>query len=167
MRKCIDCKITKTKEEFNFKDKKRGLKHSYCRMCQKIRQKKHYEKNKPQMVTKARKNKKKQVTKLFDLIALYKLKPCMDCNRCFEPWLMEFDHRSDEDKVDNVSTLLQTGISEKTLFEEIKKCDLVCAMCHRKRTFSRQLQEGKTFNYTAEILTIVNLWVLSSITPKP
>lgn len=161
MKKCIDCGLDKPEEEFNFKNRKNNRRQSYCRKCQKVRQKNHYEENKPHLIAKARKNKKKQVTKLFDLVTLYKLKPCMDCGLCLEPWLMEFDHRPDETKIDNVSTLLQLGISEVTLFAEIAKCDLVCAMCHRKRTFNRLASKP---NYTTEILNIINLWVSSGIT---
>jgi hypothetical protein len=44
---------------------------------------------------------------------------------------MEFDHVQG-DKVANPSSM--TG---KEFFEEIEKCDMVCANCHRIRTWER------------------------------
>lgn len=65
-----------------------------------------------------------------------KMKPCMDCG--FIPTVpeqMEYDHR--ENKLGTVSQLIRRGSISKTK-EEINKCDLVCANCHRLRTALRR-----------------------------
>ena len=49
---------------------------------------------------------------------------------------MEFDHRVASEKSDTIARIPKTG-SLKRLKEEIDKCDLVCVMCHRRRTASR------------------------------
>jgi hypothetical protein len=68
-----------------------------------------------------------------DYIANYKAgKPCMDCHQEFAPCAMDFDHVIGEKKKD-VSSLT----SLKSIKEEIAKCDLVCACCHRVRTLAR------------------------------
>lgn len=53
---------------------------------------------------------------------------------------MDFDHRPGTEKVRNVAAM--RGCSLKRLLEEIKKCDLVCANCHRLRTFQRIMRRS-------------------------
>lgn len=69
------------------------------------------------------------------LIVKEKSKPCIDCNHKFHPAVMDFDHTRGE-KIDTISKLINRFGKEKLLIE-IAKCDVVCACCHRKRTFSR------------------------------
>jgi|SRR5580698_8088740 hypothetical protein len=59
--------------------------------------------------------------------------PCMDCGVKYPPYCMDFDHRDPQDKVDNVSVLKKGSLNK--VKAEIAKCDLVCATCHRKRTW--------------------------------
>lgn len=51
---------------------------------------------------------------------------------------MDFDH-IDGDKVDNVGHMRYTAGGNKIL-EEIAKCEVVCANCHRQRTYARNRQ---------------------------
>lgn len=51
--------------------------------------------------------------------------------------VLDFDHRPGTDKVANVSRMMPAGTFEDWLArvtEEIAKCDVVCANCHRIRT---------------------------------
>lgn len=59
--------------------------------------------------------------------------PCMDCGQRYPPYVMYFDHRDPDAKVANVSTILKRR-GERMLRDEIAKCDVVCANCHRERT---------------------------------
>ena len=63
-----------------------------------------------------------------------KNKPCLDCGNTFPPECMDFDHVRDR-KVSNVGSLRRN--SWRVIFDEIAKCDLVCANCHRIRTKRR------------------------------
>ncbi len=60
---------------------------------------------------------------------------CMDCGEFYPAYVMDFDHRDATIKVSNVAKLLGYGL--KRVKEEIEKCDLVCANCHRVRTHKR------------------------------
>lgn len=60
--------------------------------------------------------------------------PCMDCGNWFDPACMEFDHRDPATKVANVSKMRNGRYPVQALLDEIAKCDLVCANCHRIRT---------------------------------
>jgi len=67
----------------------------------------------------------------------YKKQPCMDCGNEYPPYVMDFDHRPGETKVFNISRFMRENRSLEQVQEEIAKCDLVCANCHRIRTFTR------------------------------
>lgn len=63
-----------------------------------------------------------------------KAAPCSDCNACFDPVAMDFDHVRGE-KFNGIAALW--SYSWDFVLQEIAKCDLVCANCHRLRTVSR------------------------------
>ena len=60
--------------------------------------------------------------------------PCTDCGET-DPLVLEFDHL--RDKRFNIGTKLATFPWE-VILEEIAKCDVVCANCHRRRTARRR-----------------------------
>jgi hypothetical protein len=59
--------------------------------------------------------------------------PCADCGELFPYYVMDFDHLRDKKRA--VSNM--RSYSEVKILEEIAKCDLVCANCHRERTYQR------------------------------
>jgi hypothetical protein len=63
--------------------------------------------------------------------------PCADCGVRYEPWVMQFDHRDGTKKKFLVSRMIHRG--RKTILEEVAKCDIVCANCHRERTYQRRM----------------------------
>ena len=65
-----------------------------------------------------------------------KCAPCMDCKGSFQPCQMDFDHRDPSTKIKSVAQMIQQGSFERVK-AEITKCDLVCANCHRLRTFKQ------------------------------
>jgi hypothetical protein len=67
-----------------------------------------------------------------------KSKPCRDCKKKFHPVCMDWDHRPRTKKLADVSRLVIARCSWKRVLAEIRKCDLVCANCHRLRTFRRE-----------------------------
>ena len=68
--------------------------------------------------------------------------PCSDCGSKHPWYVMEFDHVDRQLGDSSVSTLVGHASIER-LDEEIRKCDLVCANCHRVRTFTRAVEKGK------------------------
>jgi hypothetical protein len=69
-----------------------------------------------------------------------KVAPCLDCNECFPPECMDFDHRDPKTKRMNIAALI--GCRLDKILAEIAKCDLICANCHRIRT--RRRRQGVT-----------------------
>lgn len=62
--------------------------------------------------------------------------PCVDCGEK-DPIVLEFDHRDADQKRFDVGAAMRRGCSLKTVFEEIAKCDVRCANCHRRRTYKQ------------------------------
>ena len=63
--------------------------------------------------------------------------PCQDCRRSYPPYVMDFDHREAASKRYEMTGLVYRG-SLKLAMEEVAKCDVVCANCHRIRTHARR-----------------------------
>lgn len=131
---CTKCQLTLSIEEFYFK--KPGLRRAICKKCQNANHRSWYEANMEHVKARASAANKRIRAELRELVQSLKEKdPCKDCKRRFPYYVMEYDHIS-SNKRSEVSNLIGHS-SRKTLLDEIAKCDLVCANCHRIRTFSR------------------------------
>lgn len=93
--------------------------------------KRHYARNKKAIIAK----KVKRQAEIREHIRLSKAGPCMDCGNSFPPFVMDYDHRDPSAKSMSLADAPKSGWSNKRLEEEIAKCDLVCANCHRIRTW--------------------------------
>ncbi|HEV8160070.1 MAG TPA: hypothetical protein VGP58_13630, partial [Pyrinomonadaceae bacterium] len=65
-----------------------------------------------------------------------KSQPCADCGGIFPFYVMDFDHRDGEEKKAHISQIV-TQMNLQQLLNEMEKCDVVCANCHRVRTYER------------------------------
>ena len=130
-KQCRDCKRTLPTTEFHRnKAKKDGLRDK-CKKCAKTYHREHYLKNKETYVNASRDRR----NRLREDIAKLKQQPCADCGAIWPPVAMDFDHVVD-DKIACVATLVHKGSRNKVM-EELKKCEVVCACCHRLRTHKR------------------------------
>ena len=68
------------------------------------------------------------------MIAQFKSKPCIDCANTFPPLVMDLDHVRGI-KINNISDM--GNYSRAKVLEELEKCEVVCANCHRVRTKKR------------------------------
>ena len=135
MKECSKCKKEKSENEFNFKNKGLGIKHSECRECTRLFVKNHYNKNKDYYLKKTRKRNGVLRVEIFVYIRQYLSKnPCIDCGES-DIVVLEFDHKGgDFIKIDAVSKLIRSRVSIDRIKEEISKCDVRCANCHRRKT---------------------------------
>ncbi len=132
MKKCTNCKESKKLEEYNKnKSRKDGL-NNICRICSKTRSKQYYKENpeihKKNVRINSNRYRKEVQRKIFDYLCKH---PCVDCGET-NPVVLEFDHL--RDKIDNVSTMIGAQRPPKLIFEEIAKCEIRCANCHRIKT---------------------------------
>lgn len=66
--------------------------------------------------------------------------PCADCGGRFEPCAMDFDH-TDATRKRHTVTRMVGRASTEAILAEAAKCDIVCANCHRLRTWRRAGRE--------------------------
>ena len=60
--------------------------------------------------------------------------PCVDCGEA-DPVVLEFDHL--EEKTASISVLMSQTATSKAVEAEIRRCEVVCTNCHRRRTATR------------------------------
>jgi len=135
LRKCGRCGELKPLAEFAWRRKARGQRHNYCRPCHSKYRRQHYLANRRRYIDRA----KQRATLIAEewavyLIEYFRENPCVDCGET-DPVVLEFDHLSD--KVFNISKGLRDR-SRTSVLEEIAKCEVVCANCHRRRTARRR-----------------------------
>lgn len=112
------------------------MKENKGKGCQyKLYGKTHYQRNKRYYIERARQARRRQ----FDFIVDYKkAHPCVDCG--IDDWrVLDFDHLPEFVKKGNMGELVHAGCGLKTLKDEIEKCEVRCANCHRIKTFERRM----------------------------
>ena len=69
---------------------------------------------------------------------LLRLKMGLKCIKCGEDHVscLDFHHKDPSTKSFNISRAILDGVSKKQLLQEIAKCDVLCANCHRKHHWS-------------------------------
>jgi hypothetical protein len=82
--------------------------------------------------------------RILGLVREYKIKKgCSDCGYNRHAEALDFDHIKDG-KMFNISNMAGCGYSFETIRKEIRKCEVVCANCHRVRTKKRRVGEMGT-----------------------
>jgi hypothetical protein len=66
-------------------------------------------------------------------------KPCIDCGKIFDPECMDYDHVSGN-KINSISRMVLNNYSYNDILKEMEKCELVCVLCHNKRTNNRSVR---------------------------
>lgn len=145
MKKCSKCGLEKPAS--NFYQRKSGIRsgeyYEKCKDCYKSRGRNYYHANRERQLNLAKERKQRYIEERRTLLEKLKNKPCDDCGIIYPPWVMDYDHRDGKTKIGNVSFLVfRKLVNFDKIQEEIEKCDLVCANCHRERTYKR-IQESK------------------------
>lgn len=134
MKQCSKCLQEKDELEFGnsyYKEKIYLL--NECKSCLSERTMKNYylDHERQKEIRKRNSNKRRFGRKQIILKHLLS-NPCIDCGEK-DPIVLEFDHL--RDKSFDISDGLMKPI--KILQEEINKCEVVCANCHKRRTAKR------------------------------
>lgn len=136
---CSKCKIKKKLKDFYFRKsgKRSGTCYEKCKECMKTRGRSYYHINHDRQLKLAilRRNKTKDQMRKF--LIIIKDEPCADCKQKYPSYVMDFDHRHGKKKEHNIARMIIGGWSKTKIEKEIKKCDIVCANCHRIRTYSK------------------------------
>ncbi len=139
-KRCTKCKKDKPISQFSFKIKALGLHHYQCKKCTRELIRKHYTNNKKYYVEKSKKRNSIIKLEILNFIQSYLLKhPCIDCGET-DPVVLEFDHKHKKDKFKEVSLLIRGRYPIQIVKNEMQKCEIRCANCHRRKT-------AKQFNW--------------------
>lgn len=134
MRRCGRCEREKPLEDFAWRRKERGQRDNYCRPCRAAYKQEHYAANRRRYIDQAMARKRLMVAERIEfLVAFLREHPCADCGET-DPVVLEFDHL--RDKKFNVAAGLRDREWQSVL-DEMAKCEVVCANCHRRRTARR------------------------------
>jgi len=139
MKKCTGpCKqqLPATTDYFNRnRSRKDGL-NNICKVCSRARSRQYYQENKEKHKIITGKRRRRFISEHKQrLREILESSKCVDCG-IDNILVLEFDHVRGE-KNGNVTTMINAGCSWQTALEEIDKCEIVCANCHRIRTYSR------------------------------
>ena len=121
---CATCGIRKSRADFHANDSNRSGLAWECKKC--VRQR--YQKNR-KAICRYNNERNQQNQRMINKA---KNKPCADCHIIYPSCVMDFDHVRGC-KEFNLGT--SCCRSEKNILKEIDKCEVVCANCHRLRTF--------------------------------
>jgi hypothetical protein len=131
--KCNKCQTEKCETEFSFKDKTKGRRSTICNECQREYKNKWYH-SKPENKENFKYTRQKTKNELrAKMIEFLKNEKCVDCGE-EDIVTFEFDHKDVKEKSHNISTMIGDCFSWDKILEEISKCDIRCANCHRKKT---------------------------------
>lgn len=133
MKQCIKCKETKSLDNFTKNSRRKDGLNSFCKNCGNILNRANYIKTNG----KAQKdfNKKKTQENSEYVLKYLLMHPCVDCSEN-DPVVLEFDHVSGI-KLFSISSGIRRSKSISELQEEIDKCEVRCANCHRRITAKR------------------------------
>ena len=114
--------------------RKKGQRDNYCRPCRAAYKQEHYAANRQQYIASAMRRKREVVAERIDfLVAYLRQHPCVDCGET-DPIVLEFDHLRDK------KFGIAAGLRDRewqSVLDEMAKCEVVCANCHRRRTAKR------------------------------
>ncbi|MDO8495580.1 MAG: hypothetical protein Q7S32_03625 [bacterium] len=132
MKQCTRCKKKKPLDQFSFKIKAEGLRHYQCKECARTLIKKHYYNNRNYYLQKtSKRNLKNRLAAQSFILDYLSRHPCVDCKEA-DVRVLEFDHQRDKFKA--VSHLVTGRYQLYKIKEEVDKCDVRCANCHRRKT---------------------------------
>lgn len=107
---------------------------SYCKKCRALYQAAYAKRTNY-------KDAKRRNAKMRQFIQDTKSVPCADCGHSYPWYVMDFDHRGDKEF--NLSVASNKGYGEQRVRDEMAKCEIVCANCHRIRTFTAVSSNGQ------------------------
>lgn len=129
MKTCCTCRKEKEIEEFGNNQRNKDGKQRQCKDCQAIKDNLSYLKSKAKYKLRS-KHLNQSNSKKFE-----ELKKTLKCSKCGDDrhYVLDFHHTNPENKLNTVSNLVY--ISWKRVEEEINKCVVLCANCHREEHY--------------------------------
>jgi hypothetical protein len=129
---CGRCRIEQPIDQFGFRYRALGIRHSWCKSCFVDYKRLWYERNREKHIAHVRKagdqKGDENQLRMWQYLAQH---PCVDCGER-DPVVLQFDHL--RDKRYDVAYMCTAGFAWSTILIEIAKCEIRCANCHTRKT---------------------------------
>jgi hypothetical protein len=135
LKRCKRCNIDKDIDDFHYYSKAKDKRQYHCKQCSSEISREAYKNNDERRKGIRDRGQKALEEAQSFVYSWLKVHPCIDCGEA-DPVVLEFDHIRD-DKTSNIANMIGSKMSIVSIYEEIQKCEVVCANCHRRRTASR------------------------------
>ena len=132
MKTCTKCECDKIESKFHFRYSNTGELQSWCKDCKKKYSQGYYQGRKARQMYVVSVRRKKLSAWLLDLKSNLS---CKNCGFNNHPEALDFHHRDPSKKSRTLANSLGVGWGKKRILEEIDKCDVLCANCHRIKHF--------------------------------
>lgn len=132
MKTCSRCGNLKSLDSFATRNTTKNTYQSWCRQCFT-----DYDRERYHDGDKERKDRNKQAIfeRAQEIVWNALDSGCLVCGES-DKMVLEFDHRDPSEKETNISILIRCSNLTK-LNNELSKCDVLCANCHRRKTASQ------------------------------
>jgi hypothetical protein len=132
MKQCSKCGSVLPLSEYQIRSKDKGTYRNICRQCRRLYNHTYYEKHSEKYKACRRANqpryRQERRERLMDYL---KDKQCVDCGEP-DPLVLEFDHVRGQ-KFGDIGSML-SGYCWSRVMQELQKCEIRCANCHRRKT---------------------------------
>lgn len=130
---CTKCLQKKPDSEFGWKDQTLGIRQSRRKACIAAASADWYTRNRERQIENSARNRNRSKEEAREYVWDYlSTHPCVDCGES-NPIVLDFDHVRG-DKFASVSEMIMRGYALDAIRQEIKKCEIRCANCHRKKS---------------------------------
>lgn len=135
-KKCTRCQEVKLIEQFRFRNKSKGTLQPWCKPCFSSYEREKWKSSKERRDKNIKRNKERRLRNKEYIWNYLKSNPCEACGTS-DPRVLEFDHLDRNAKSFSISDICIRSYSIKRIEEEIKKCRVLCANCHRIHTYEQ------------------------------
>jgi len=134
MKRCGRCGEVKAYEDYGYRNKTAGVRHTICKTCHAAYRVAYVERlgrdvHHANIVAWTASQRSARRSAVLEYLAAH---PCVDCGEG-DPRVLDFDHVRDV-KSAAISAMIRDRRPMRAIWDEIAKCDVRCANCHRRRT---------------------------------
>lgn len=136
MKICKLCNVEKEFDEFYKRNSNSAGRIAICKSCSKTKNKEYYQDDNHKLAIRETETAIRLSKRKF-LLKFYQENPCIDCGEK-DPVVLELDHVRGNKIMAVGAMATHGGVSLEKLKEEIAKCEVRCANCHRRKTAKDQ-----------------------------
>lgn len=124
---CTKCGKKLPVDQFNWRNKAKGTRRSECKFCHSSYMKQKYQEKKEE---------------------IQEIKSECRCVKCGDSrgYVLDFHHINPDEKENTIARMTSNNYQLDKVYDEIKKCIVLCANCHREFHYL----QNKNSNFTLE-----------------